>query len=147
MIKFAITAVAAQETFLNNALEPTVSDIPSLSLDDFLTLSGDSAFDNMTEKYIDKYGKPHPIWAKPLFDQDYKSFDELFQPAEGPPLSKREIYMKYMLPIANCLHEAYLVATDSTQPDRMDSYTTMKMECYKAMVNQVEELRGLPLTE
>ena len=104
------------------------------------------------KNYTDAHGKTHPIWAKNLFNKEWRSFDEIFKPPKGSKtnLTSAQTYTKYVQPHAECLHRAwikYVRARSSGGSAAVKAYIKEKMACYKAQIHMIERLRGLPLTK
>ena len=93
------------------------------------------------QNYTDSHNKTHPIWAKPLFNKEYKSLDDLFFGDE--PLTSIGINKKFVAPHVRCLHTCYSDYTrnsfadspskDGESPEltAIKKYGKCKIECYK----------------
>ena len=115
--------------------------------DKFLDLSSsadnygyDSIYDipESVANYTDNRNVTHPLWAKPFFDREYKTFDEVWNaPANATADTKptnQELYNQFMVS-AKCLQDCYenkYKSLTSPTDDQLTAYYDCKLSCYKA---------------
>jgi hypothetical protein len=88
--------------------------------------------------YTDGRGVSHPLWAKPFFDREYNTFDEVYnRPADKPsnyvPTNK-DLYEQFKvaaLCLQNCYENGYKYLSAPTD-DQITAYYDCKLKCYKA---------------
>ena len=85
------------------------------------------------QNYTDARNVTHPIWAKPFFDREYHTFDEIWKTKNG---TSEEIYNKFK-PQALCLKDCYDKMYKDVEKHNKHSlklYFKCKIDCYKEQI-------------
>ena len=80
--------------------------------------------------YTDARGVSHPLWAKPFFEKEYKTFDQAFG-VENQEMTSDQIYQEFVKPATKCLDKCYVKYFKFSNSEKnIGGYRECKIECY-----------------
>ena len=107
-----------------------------------------SKFDVPVSKanYTDAHNNTHPLWAKPFFDKEYTSFDQIYYSNEtNSKPSSHDIYAQFnkkAMCLKRCYQKANAFGISSESKKKQKLYLNCKICCIKEQLNELRQMRG-----